>query len=218
MARDRHLTGFPEFEQFCTGCFQPGTQVVQVRCVYQFRHARTPACIPAPGSCANGETRGGWNPGGRRVFRRRRRRYDDPWLPRTAVRSVGPPSSQSPSSRPAKAMASSHRRHRPSQGRRPRLKALLNWRASSAKPTRLGPPARERMIRPGEDTCSRCSTSKGRPDQVGELSRAHSIRATGARSESPPRARRIPALRKPRSQRADGRSPIGSLGTIWADT
>ena len=26
LARDRHLTGFPEFEQFCTGGFPLGTQ------------------------------------------------------------------------------------------------------------------------------------------------------------------------------------------------
>lgn len=69
MARDRHLTGFPEFEQFCTGCFQPGTQVVQVRCVYQFRHARTGVFIPAPGSCANGETAGEWRTERKKGFR-----------------------------------------------------------------------------------------------------------------------------------------------------
>ena len=26
LARDCHLTGFPEFEQFCTACFHAGTQ------------------------------------------------------------------------------------------------------------------------------------------------------------------------------------------------
>ena len=43
LARDYHFTGFPEFEQFYVADFPARTQVVQVRCVYQFRHARTPS-------------------------------------------------------------------------------------------------------------------------------------------------------------------------------
>lgn len=31
---------FPEFERFCTGGFPPGTPIVKVCCVYQFRHVR----------------------------------------------------------------------------------------------------------------------------------------------------------------------------------
>ena len=33
--------GFPEFERFCTAGFPDGHSIFQVRCVYQFRHART---------------------------------------------------------------------------------------------------------------------------------------------------------------------------------
>jgi len=41
LARDRHLTGFPEFEQFYSAGFPAGTQELpQVRCVY---HSATPA-------------------------------------------------------------------------------------------------------------------------------------------------------------------------------
>jgi hypothetical protein len=41
LARDRHVTGFPEFERFYVRGFPRRTQAsVQVRCVYQFRHAR----------------------------------------------------------------------------------------------------------------------------------------------------------------------------------
>ena len=45
LARDRHLTGFPEFEQFYFRGFPWSTQAVQVRCVYQFRHARVPGLL-----------------------------------------------------------------------------------------------------------------------------------------------------------------------------
>ena len=41
--------GFPEFGQFCTASFPAGTQSLQVRCVYQFRHARvTDQAIAVP--------------------------------------------------------------------------------------------------------------------------------------------------------------------------
>jgi hypothetical protein len=45
LARDRHLTGFPDFEQFCVPGFPGRTQVVQVRCVYR---SATPAFPAAP--------------------------------------------------------------------------------------------------------------------------------------------------------------------------
>ena len=42
LARDRHFTGFPEFEQFCTAGFPAGTRVFsQVLCVCRFRHPGT---------------------------------------------------------------------------------------------------------------------------------------------------------------------------------
>ncbi len=41
LARDCHLTGFPEFEQFYIAGFpSEHSSLAQVRCVYQFRHAR----------------------------------------------------------------------------------------------------------------------------------------------------------------------------------
>jgi hypothetical protein len=47
LARDRHLTGFPDFEQFCVPGFPARTQVLQVRCVYR---SATPAIHTAVGS------------------------------------------------------------------------------------------------------------------------------------------------------------------------
>ena len=44
LARDCHLTGFPEFEQFYIASFPAEhSRLAQVRCVYQFRHARNSA-------------------------------------------------------------------------------------------------------------------------------------------------------------------------------
>lgn len=40
LARDRHLTGFPEFEQFCTARFRVGTQFGLSPLRLPFRHAR----------------------------------------------------------------------------------------------------------------------------------------------------------------------------------
>jgi len=46
LARDYQERGFPEFEQFCTAGFPAGTRSrIQVRCVYQFRHARSAARV-----------------------------------------------------------------------------------------------------------------------------------------------------------------------------
>ena len=53
LARDHQEPGFPEFEQFCIAGFPASTRCrspispLQVRCVYQFRHARSVAagCI-----------------------------------------------------------------------------------------------------------------------------------------------------------------------------
>ena len=56
LARDCHLTGFPEFGQFYVPGFPERTQVDQVRRVYRFRHARcadsaaTNGIIQAPGA------------------------------------------------------------------------------------------------------------------------------------------------------------------------
>jgi hypothetical protein len=42
LARDCHFTGFPDFEQFCTDGFPPGTQVFRSSPLrLPFRHART---------------------------------------------------------------------------------------------------------------------------------------------------------------------------------
>jgi hypothetical protein len=53
LARDCHVKGFPEFEQFCIPGFpQEHSSFVQVPCVYQFRHARFKGGIistPRPG-------------------------------------------------------------------------------------------------------------------------------------------------------------------------
>ena len=52
LARDHQEKGFPEFEQFCTAGFPAGTRsTIQVRCVYQFRHARS-----ASGRCIASDT------------------------------------------------------------------------------------------------------------------------------------------------------------------
>jgi hypothetical protein len=40
LARDRHLTGFPEFEQFYTARFRVGTQFGLSPLRLPFRHAR----------------------------------------------------------------------------------------------------------------------------------------------------------------------------------
>ena len=40
LARDHHLTGFPEFEQFCTARFRAGTQSGLSPLRLPFRHAR----------------------------------------------------------------------------------------------------------------------------------------------------------------------------------
>jgi hypothetical protein len=40
LARDCHVTGFPEFEQFCIPGFPRAHSIFQVRCVY---HSATPA-------------------------------------------------------------------------------------------------------------------------------------------------------------------------------
>jgi hypothetical protein len=44
LARDCHLKGFPEFEQFCTVCFHAGTQFGLSPLRLPFRHARITKC------------------------------------------------------------------------------------------------------------------------------------------------------------------------------
>jgi hypothetical protein len=53
------MKGFAEFEQFYAAGFPAGTQVVQVRCVYQFRHARTGGTVAAKSARSNGGRRAG---------------------------------------------------------------------------------------------------------------------------------------------------------------
>jgi hypothetical protein len=84
LARDCHLTGSPEFGQFCSFGFPEGTQVAQVPCVYQFRHARVP--IP----CIAGESRRAKNC-------RKRQKLSHKWAIYTVWQVIGLSDSPGPS-------------------------------------------------------------------------------------------------------------------------